>query len=435
MLGNPRKTGLSNGIAQQEGYPTSGETSANAGALPAQRAQQPFEHKRAQTNIPQPTARPLAGGGTLNGGAVQGAQYKTAPQPMSPSVAGFVAIPAVTTKFAQPGGPSLPGSTPIVMNKQGGASFFGGGSGQQGFSPTPPAQSEGQSQQKIQPMQNGPYSPSEPVDYMSGFGVNQFGKYANFRPQPSAGTAPASASEQAPAPTTGSEGYNYQQEMQKMGQQYDAGGAWDLAQRRLLDEKIRQQNAMMAVQNQLAGRGGNIAQVSQNYANQLAGLQHEAERAQLEQGARQQWFANQMAYANAVNDAKVKMIALAKDLGLNVDDLDFNKAAADVINQYGPNITSGQFLEAVNSKLSGKVSELEKQADAYASSLRSLWNGANTEQNLVSQISMMDKNVLKKLAEKHPSLVEDILDEVWFGDWDKVVAAFEGAGVNMSQYK
>ena len=446
---DPRKTGLSNGIAQQEGYPTSGETSANAGRLPAQRSQQPFEHKRAQTNIPEPTTRPLVGGGTLNGGAVQGSQYKTSTVPMSPSVASFVAIPTVTTKFAQPGGPSLPGSTPIVMNNQGGASFFGGGSGQQGFSPTPPSQSEGQSQQKIQPtpaqaggqqqkilpMQNGPYSPSEPVDYMSGFGLNQFGKYANFRPQSSAGTAPAPASEQAPAPTTGSEGYNYQQEMQKMGQQYDAGGAWDLAQRRLLDEKIRQQNMMMAAQSRLAGRGGNIADVSQNYANQLALLGHEAERAQLEQGARQQWFSNQMAYANAVNDAKVKMIALAKDLGLNVDDLDFNKAAADVINQYGPNITSGQFLEVIKDKLSGKVSELEKQADAYASSLRSLWNGANTEQNLVSQISMMDKNVLKKLAEKHPSLVEDILDEVWFGDWDKVVAAFEGAGVNMSQYK
>jgi len=444
---DPRKTGLSNGIAQQEGYPTSGETSANAGRLPAQRAQAPFEQKRAQTNIPTPSTAPM-GRGTLNGGAVQGAQYKTSTVPMSPSVAGFVAIPSVSTMFSQPGGPSLPGTTPIKMNQQSGASFFGGG--QQGFNPNPPAQSQGQpqqdvptpsiqpsgqQQQKIQPMQSGPYSAPESMNYMSGFGADKFGNYANFRPQQPTGTSPAPTGGQPPTPTVGSEGYNYLEEMNKMGQQYNVGGEFDVAQRRLLDEKIRQQNMMMSAQSRLAGRGGNIAQVSQNYANQLAGLQYETQRAQLEQGARQQQFANQMAYANAVNDTKLKMMAMAKDLGLSVDDIDFNKAAADVINQYGPNITSGQFLEAVNSKLSGKVSELEKQADAYASSLRSLWNGANTEQNLVSQITSMDKSVLKKLAEKHPSLVEDILDEVWFGDWDRIVSAFEGAGVDMSNYK
>ena len=466
---DPRKTGLSNGIAQQEGYPTSGETSANAGRLPAQRAQAPFEQKRAQTNIPTPSTAPM-GRGTLNGGAVQGAQYKTAAQPMSPSVAGFVAIPSVSTMFSQPGGPSLPGSTPIKMNQQSGASFFGGG--QQGFNPNPPAQSQGQpqqnvptpsvqpqgqQQQKIQPMQSGPYAPTSELKTLGPGGFLPSGQGPAYSgggtfPQGQGGfdfdtqaimkkQAEEAAAKAAPAggaaPTPTATGYNYLDEINKMGQQYNVGGEFDVAQRRLLDEKIRQQNMMMSAQSRLAGRGGNIAQVSQNYANQLAGLQYEAERAQLEQGAKQQQFANQMAYANAVVDTKTKMMALAKDLGLSVDDMDFNKLAADAVNQYGPNPTGGQFLESINASLSGAASEKDAQLKNTAGQIREWLNSysADAEGWIVNAFQTMPKQTLKNLAQTYPNIIQEVLADTWGDDNEAILDALNGAGVDTTAFQ
>lgn len=460
---DPRKTGLSNGIAQQEGYPTSGETSANAGRLPAQRAQAPFEQKRAQTNIPTPSTAPM-GRGTLNGGAVQGAQYKTAAQPMSPSVAGFVAIPSVSTMFSQPGGPSLPGSTPIKMNQQGGASFFGGG--QQGFAPTEPAQSSAQPQQQAQPTapqpsKQAPPQPTAPATpelktlgpggflpsgqgpaysgggaFPQGQGGFDFDVQAIMKKQAEEAAAKAAPAGGA-APTPTATGYNYLDEINKMGQQYNVGGEFDVAQRRLLDEKIRQQNMMMSAQSRLAGRGGNIAQVSQNYANQLAGLQYEAERAQLEQGAKQQQFANQMAYANAVVDTKTKMMALAKDLGLSVDDMDFNKLAADAVNQYGPNPTGGQFLESINATLSGAASEKDTQLKNTAGQIREWLNSysADAEGWIVNAFQTMPKQTLKNLAQTYPNIIQEVLADTWGDDNEAILDALNGAGVDTTAFE
>ena len=466
MLGNPRKTGLSNGIAQQEGYPTSGETSANAGALPAQRAQQPFEHKRAQTNIPQPTARPLAGGGTLNGGAVQGAQYKTAPQPMSPSVAGFVAIPAVTTKFAQPGGPSLPGATPIQMQQQAGPSYFAPGQGQGQGLPQPSSQGQAgvpsSGQALPQPSGQAAGQPSIPQQGMysatpaaatppppqltpvsqKGFlpsggvqgGTGSFDLMPqNYGQQQTSTIVGAATGAQPPQPTA--TGYDYLKELEGMGKYYDVGGEYDTAQRALMDEKMRQQNAMMAAQNQLAGRGGNIAQVSQNYANQLAQMEYQAQRAQLEQQAKQQQFQGQMQYAESVRKAKMDIVGLAKDLDLGLDEEDFNLIAADIVNQYGPNPTAGQMLQVLSGK--GDTTTKTEKLTGFANEMRELVNSyaLGAESQMVDKITKMDKKTLKNFAATYKSLLQDVLDDTWGDDNEAIMDALNAAGVDTSEFE
>lgn len=121
-----KRPGLANGVAREQGFPTSGETSANAGMLPAQRQQQPFQHVRANMMGGQGTG---SGGGTLNGGAIQGSQYKTSAQDMSPGVASFVSIPSQMAgtqnlgNFQMPAPPSVPGGGQPSYITGGGAGF------------------------------------------------------------------------------------------------------------------------------------------------------------------------------------------------------------------------------------------------------------------------------------------------------------------------
>lgn len=257
-LMDTRKPGLSNGVAKQEGYPTSGETSANAGALPAQRAQAPYEQNRTQTNMPEPTARPPVGGGTLNGGAVQGAQYKTQAQNMSPGVASFVSIPKGIS--AQPAGftapqPSVPGATKMQMQQQ--PQYFA--------APQP----SGQSQQQ---QQAAPVSSAQPNQTMPTAkpGANmvlapdQPAQTNNYGNQPAPSTETKNETQTQPSPTVDPANYDYLAEMQKMGQYYDIGGQYDLNQRSIEAEKARQQNMQAWAQNQMSGRGSSAGQAQQN---------------------------------------------------------------------------------------------------------------------------------------------------------------------------
>lgn len=337
---DPRKPGLSNGIAKQEGFPTSGETSANAGALPAQRAQAPYEQNRAQTNMPQPTAKPPAGGGTLNGGAVQGAQYKTQAQPMSSGVASFVSIPQGLS--ATPAGgftapqPSVPGATKFQMQQQ--PQYFAG------------PQAGQQSQQQQQSQQASAAQPQQTMPSAAP-GANMTLAPSQTAPTPMPASTPApttgAAPAPAPTPTTDPANYDYLTEMRKMGSYYDVGGQYDLNQRSLQAEKERQQNMAAWAQNQLMGRGGTATQAQQNYANTMAALEADQARAQLAQGAHQTELANRLAFNKQVADTKTQLVQMANTLGFPISDEAFNQVAYEVTNAYqgGRPVSQGEMLD------------------------------------------------------------------------------------------
>ena len=446
------QTGLSNGIAKQEGFPTSGEVSANAGALPAQRAQQPFAQKRAQTNEPpQATAVPPMGRGTLNGGAVQGAQYRTAAQQMSPGVAGFVAIPSVTQKFAIPAA-GMPGATPIQMNQQQQPSYFSGQG--QGI----PEQSQQQQQQQQAAPSAGPtQTPKMPAQQKAQAAAPtpdiSSGK-AQPMPQPTAGQPPPQPTATPPAQTHPQYAYNAQtgkyemvksagapktqptptwdpnKQMYEMGSMYEQGGEWDVNQQQLLAEKQRQQNLAAAAQAQLMGRGGTIGQVAQNYANQMAALEYEQARASLHQQAQQQQFQNQMDYAKSIAQQKERLIAQANALGFEISEEDFNKMAADVVGKYGDKATEGQILEYIKSAAKPADPKVVAEKAKQLESLTSSWS-SSAEASMVEIISKMNKQELKELASKHPMVLQKVLDDTWGADNDAIVAKLNDAGIYM----
>lgn len=356
-----RKPGLSNPIAKQEGYPTSGEMSANAGQLPAQRQQGPYDQTRAQTNMPQPTAQPPkaapGGSGTLNGGAFQGAQYKLNAQPMSSGVASFVSIPQGTgggVGFNAPK-PAVPGSTPIAQNMQQQPQFFAGPQGQQ------------QQQQQQQNVQTAPTVENPPTPTVQG--------------PPTTTVANQGQQQQSTMPMPGETQYDYDKRLAAMGSYYDMGGAYDRQQQAIMAEQQRQQNLAGWAQNQLAGRGGNIAQVAQNYANTMAALQSDAERAKQAQGAHQAEFANRMAYNDALNKVKMDAIRIGTELGFNISEQDYNQAAAELIGIYGQNVTPGMIVDRITKGATNSKAQQQREQqisnwinDGSSDNWRSIYN-------------------------------------------------------------
>lgn len=415
---DPRKPGLSNGIAKQEGFPTSGETSANAGALPAQRAQAPFQQNRAQTNMPQPTAKPPVGGGTLNGGAVQGAQYKTQAQNMNPGVASFVSIP--TGMSAQPAGgftppqPAVPGGTKFQMQQQ--PQYFAGP--QQGQQPQ--QQQQQQQASAAQPQQGMPAAapganmtpaPSQTAPTPTPASSQTMPAPAPT-PAPTTGVAPAPA----PTPTTDPANYDYLAEMQKMGQMYDVGGQYDLNQRSLQAEKERQQNMAAWAQNQLMGRGGTATQAQQNYANTMAALEADTARAQLAQGAHQTELANRLTFNKQVADEKARLVEMANTLGLEISEADFNKIAYENVNAYyqGKPITPGTSLESLNVG-KGKDSAVQtsrRQTIASTVENETPFGGGGAKVNAL--MNEMSAEELKTFKDSDPNGFENAIRWIYF---------------------
>lgn len=398
-LMDTRKPGLSNNVAKQEGYPTSGETSANAGALPAQRAQAPYEQNRTQTNMPEPTARPPVGGGTLNGGAVQGAQYKTQAQNMSPGVASFVSIPKGIS--AQPAGftapqPSVPGATKMQLQMQQQPQYFA-------------AQNKGQSQQQ---QQTAPVSAAQ---------VNA--------------KAPGQivTTEPAPAPTVDPANYDYMAEMQKMGQMYDVGGQYDLNQRSIEAEKARQQNMQAWAQNQLSGRGSTAGQAQQNYLNTLAQMQGDTTRAQLAQGAHQAEFANRLEFNKQLADEKTRLVKLANDLGFPIDNVDFNKIAYENVNAYyaGRPVSDIDSIKSLKQGATGDVTPNAVKVEEYAKNISNILNtnSWNAEENLVASFQKMSKAEAAAFYKTNKELVNKALATTWGSDNDKIRKVFYDAGI------
>ena len=426
-LMDTRKPGLSNGGANQDGYPTSGETSANAGALPAQRAQAPYEQNRTQTNMPEPTARPPVGGGTLNGGAVQGAQYKTQAQNMSPGVASFVSIPKGIS--AQPAGftapqPSVPGATKMQMQQQ--PQYFA--------APQP----SGQSQQQ---QQAAPVSSAQPNQTMPTAkpGANmvlapdQPAQTNNYGNQPAPSTETKNETQTQPSPTVDPANYDYLAEMQKMGQYYDIGGQYDLNQRSIEAEKARQQNMQAWAQNQMSGRGSSAGQAQQNYLNTLAELQSDSARAQLAQGAHQTELSNRLAFNQKIADEKVRLVELADKLNIPIDEIDFNKIAYENVNAYyaGRQVSDIDSIKSMEKGAKGDERAVPDKVEEYAKNISSILNknAWNAEENLIAAFQKMSKAEVIEFYKTNKELINKSLATTWGSDNDKIRQVFYDAGI------
>lgn len=451
---DPRKPGLSNGIAKQEGFPTSGETSANAGALPAQRAQAPYEQNRAQTNMPQPTAKPPVGGGTLNGGAVQGAQYKTQAQNMSPGVASFISIPkgisAQPNVFTAPQ-PSVPGATKMQMQMQQQPQYFGpGGSGMPGQAGLPQGQQSAQPQNaNAQQMQSAPQAQGAAAQQSNAQAMQpqaeQVGNLPTFAPvpvvanPPSNNQPPPSPNVQpspAPTPTADPANYDYLAEMQKMGQYYDIGGQYDLNQRSLAAETARQQNMQAWAQNQLAGRGGTAGQAQQNYLNTLAELQSDTARGQLAQQAHQAELTNRLNFNQQIADEKTRLVKMATELGFEISENDFNKIAYENMNAYqgGRPISDASSIKMMQDAALKKDKPTAEKVEKYASDINQILknNAWNAEENLVATFSQMTTEEAKAFYNSSPAnrdLLNQALATTWGSDNDKIRQIFYKAGI------
>lgn len=451
---DPRKPGLSNGIAKQEGFPTSGQTSANAGALPAQRAQAPYEQNRAQTNMPQPTTKPPVGGGTLNGGAVQGAQYKTQAQNMNPGVASFVSIPKGIS--SQPGGgfsvpqPAVPGGTPVQLTQQPQMQFFAGPQGQQSqpqqsqqaspaqpTAPTPqrPVESNRPTMPTAAPGPQMTLAPNQPAQTMQPAVPNQPTSQM-VAPLTNGNSQTGAASTPLPSPTTDPANYDYLAEIQKMGQMYDVGGQYDLNQRAIAAEKARQQNMQAWAQNQLAGRGGTATQAQQNYMNTLAALESDTARAQLEQQASQKELSNRLEFNKRVADEKARLVEMGNTLGFNISEEDYNKLAYENVNAYqgGKAASPGSILKGIEDVASGgspgKIKESVNQKARQVSAILNK-NDWNSEQNLVGVFQSMSPQEAKAFYAdfSNRSLLQKALDTTWGSDNDKIREVFYKIGV------
>lgn len=451
-LMDPRKPGLSNGIAKQEGFPTSGETSANAGALPAQRAQAPYEQNRAQTNMPQPTAKPPVGGGTLNGGAVQGAQYKTQAQNMSPGVASFVSIPKGIS--AQPAGfsapqPFIPGATKMQIQMQQQPQYFGpGGSGMPGQAGLPQGQQSAQPQNaNAQQMQSAPQAQGAAAQQSNAQAMQpqaqQVGNLPTFAPvpvvagPPTNNQPPPSPNVQpspAPTPTADPANYDYFAEMQKMGQYYDIGGQYDLNQRSLAAETARQQNMQAWAQNQLAGRGGTAGQAQQNYLNTLAELQSDTARGQLAQQAHQTELANRLAFNQKVADEKIRLVEMADKLGFPIKDIDFNKIAYENVNAYysGKPLTPGTSLESLNVGKGTDSAVQTARREAIKNAIENEMPFGPGSAKVKSLVDEMSNEELKNFKATDPSGFENAIRWVYFtgqANGDAFVAKLKNLGL------
>ena len=304
MIGQKKQElpGLSNnGPAQAGGYPSSGAMQpggASPKALPAQRAGEPF----------QATPPPNAGSarGTLNGSAVAGAQFKTTPQPMSPGVASFVSIPSNPAKFTPPGGPLPPGAN--VFQGGGGPSYFAGNQPQQ------------------QPQQNAGRAPGATIPPQAA--------QAPAQPQ---NAAPAGAQAALPQATT-------PPWMPNNTATFGQGSPWQQAQAAQFALQQRQNLQQQETAAALRGRGGTVQTLGAGYQNLLGDVAFAGQMAEVQQQAAQQDFQNQMQYADALAKTKLSLAAAARDLGMTLDDAQFNQLAAESLQQFGERADPGSML-------------------------------------------------------------------------------------------
>ncbi len=438
-----KRPGLANGVAQDQGFPTSGDVSANAGMLPAQRAQQPFEHVRAN-NMSAP-----GGGGTLNGGAVQGAQYKTSAQQLSPGVASYVSTPSAQPpanigNFQPPAAPTVPGGGQPSYITGGGAGF----GTQTGALSSPPTDNKTPTLTPLTNQLNGAnagYTGKDTTTYPNlaaaqaaaaakAKQVPNFGQQTGALTGGAGGTTGTTGGTTAPTTDARSNtvnnpnAYNYQAEMQKQATAYDTGSAYDVAMKQMEAEKERNNNATANQQNALLGRGATAGQAQMAYANTVAATDAEAQRAQLAQGAHQQGFADQMAYSKQVDDTKMQLVQMAHSMGLSFSDGDFNRMSSEILAQNGGQATPGSMLEALNKNV--PTSDMTKVGPANANELMGYvhsWN-MDAEGKMVKKIQGMSIAERQDLISNHPDVIDSVLSDTWGSDNGAIESALREAG-------
>lgn len=361
--------GLSNnGPAQSGGYPSSGAMQpggASPKALPNQRAGEPF----------QATPPPNAGSarGTLNGSAVAGSQFKTTPQPMSAGVASYVGIPQNPAQFKPPGGALPPGANVFQGSTQ--PSYFAGNQPQQ------------------QPQQAAGRAP----------GAAAMPQASAPPPMPQ-NAAPAGAGTAAPTATTPSWMPN---NVAAFGQ----GSPWANAQ---ATQFALQQQQNLQAQNTAAGmrgRGGSVQTTGAGYQNLLGDVAFAGQMAEVQQQAAQQDYQNQMQYADALAKTKLQLAAAARDMGMTMDDAQFNQLAAESLQQYGENASPGSMLQMLQGSAAG-VSGSEEKKKVLSAAIND-GDGAT----IAAAVSKLSKAEAKSIP---ADWWDQALSEAWGSDDDAI---------------
>lgn len=381
----PNKRGISNAKTQEAGMPSSGQMSAAGGLLPAQRKQEPFAGVGQPNAAPAPApAQPKVANGTLNGGAVQGAQLKTTPQPMSPGVASYVSIPSFQPNRAQATGTQLP--QPLAMKQQG-ASFF---------APTPEQ----------------PYN----------FGQKEMALASGQTPaQPQQGLQPAAGA--VPAPFTP------RQDIAEIRDFYNQGGEWDANTRLALQQQMTGDTRAQMLRDAMAGRGSNLGQIAQDRANLDRLTAYEAQRGQLQNQAQQDAFAREMQYATTLNDTKTQLMALASQLGMTVDDADFNKMASELLGGLGEKPSPESMLAKLQSGAQNAVKR--KPTDiirAISIHMDKTWQNETAAAAYIEGLSPAELKACVADGACKAKLTK-ALDDSWGDDYDRIAKALSDAGI------
>lgn len=399
----PNRRGIDNNRTKEAGMPSSGGMSAAGGLLPAQRQQQPFEKVGAQ-QPPMASPKPSAGGGgaangTINGGALQGAQFKTSAQPMSPGVASYLSIPSqsFTAPQAQATGTMLPARQmqqgPMQLNMQ-----------QQG------------------PL--GIKADSPPLN---------FGKPLPNSPQqttPQYPNGPQDAPQPDPPP------FDPRKEIADIRSFYDQGGAWDANTRLALQNQMAGNNRAQMLRDAVAGRGSNLGQIAQDRSNLDTMASYEAQRGQLQQQAQQDAYAKEMDYANQINQIKMEMVKMAAALGMEFDDAAFNTMASELLQQYGGKPSPGSMLEAIQKGTAKNASPYANLTEGQVlDKIKKFWTqdtfAMQDEEAGVAFIEGLSKSQLKALYNRADGRewLAKALDDTYGDQWDRLAKALQDAGI------
>jgi len=373
----PNKRGISNAKTTEAGMPSSGSMSAAGGLLPAQRKQEPF----AGVGQPQPNAQPVqkaspSMNGTLNGGAVQGAQLKTTPQNMSPGVASYLSIPNFQPNRAQATGTQLP----QVQTKQKPV-YFAQDTQPLNFGVTPQQANSAQPGQVLQPTpQPQPFDPRADIAQIRDF--------------------------------------------------YDQGGAWDANTRLALQQQMAGNARAQMLRDATAGRGSNLGQIAQDRANldQLAA--YEAQRGQLQNQAEQDAYAREMQYAESVNQTKMELMSLASQLGMTVDDADYDRMASELLGSLGEKPSADSMLAKLQSASKGGANK--KTPSQMASSIGSFMDSfIQDETGAAAYIEGLSAAELKDCVADGAckAKLTKALDDSWGNDYDRIAKALTDAGI------
>jgi hypothetical protein len=409
----PNRRGIDNNRTKEAGMPSSGGMSAAGGLLPAQRQQQPFEGVGNQPPMASPKPASAGGGaanGTINGGAVQGAQFKTTAQPMSPGVASYLSIPSqqFSSPAAQATGTMLPAQ---------------------------------QARAQVQPMQLGMQQPGMTMFKADQQPTPNFGKPLPNSPQQTTEQYPAATPPPVVQQPTGPAAFDPRGEIDKMRSFYDEGGAWDANTRLALQNQIAGNSRSQMLRDALAGRGSNLGQIASDRSNLDTMTSYEAQRGQLQNQAQQDAYGREMQYAETLNKTKMDLVQLAASLGMEFDDAAFNTMAKEALTQFGANAGPGSLVEIIDKGTAKNASPYAKLTSGQVlDKIKQYWTqdtfAMQDEEAGVAFVEGLSNAQLKELYNRADGRewLAKALDDSWGDDWDRLAKKLQEAGIPILEY-